>query len=400
VRVLMTAMLDPSVPILSRQAYLLALAPPSSSTIRRLGCEEFHAELTKAGCNARRKRDRDAAISTLAAEHRARLSHMAIQESTLIEYTRCIVTMEDELSEFSFDFVSLDLFIIFIGSLERSGASFSTASKYQAALLHFQQGCNYGLLPGQAPWASRSNPVIKRIFDGYAYKAGAAPARDISSTGPITLERFEELSAWVKKQSPIDQTDLSLLGGLRIIILAALRQIEVRTAKCKHYNPHTRMLTIVADKRDNAHTAIGGHQPTRRKWICMQEAHAWFEHRKGTARDEDYLFDPSRYKVRLLADLIKRASAALCWPPELRWSLHGTRHGGDQEIARAFEPTIARAEADLRLINGDTPDPSFLRAVAAASAALKNSLQADAMQQSASTRARYLMPVSSRMRRQ
>jgi len=392
-------MLDPSVPTLSRQAYLLALAAPSASTVKRLGFEEFNSELTRTIGSLRRKRDREAAVAVVAAEHRARLSHMAIQESTLIEYTRCIVAMEDELDEFSFDFVSLDLFIIFIGSLERSGASFSTASKYQAALLHFQQGCNYGLLPGQAPWASRSNPVIKRIFDGYAYKSGAAPSRDISLTGPITLERFHELADWVKRRTPTDQKDLSLLEGLRIIILAALRQIEVRTAKCKHYNPQTRMLTIVADKRDTAQTALGGHQPIRKKWICMQEAHAWFEHRKGTARDEDYLFDPSRYKVRALADLIKRASIALKWPPELRWSIHGTRHGGDQEIARAIEPTVTRATADLCLGAGDLADPSFVRAVAAASAALKNSLQAEAMQQCASTRARYLLPDAFRIRR-
>lgn len=370
-------------------AYLEKLSRRLAHTAptRRIGFEGYATLLDRLQKLPPLKRHQ--ALRATADEATARLVDDAIQESTLVEYARAINALEDELARRNLPAVTQDSFIIFLDHLQKEGASFSTAVKYQAALLHFQTGCRYGLSPGESTWASRTtNPTLKKVFDGLAYKRGNALPRGISSTGVLDVEKWQQLREWVESRSDgAKLADIRLSDGLKIVIHAALRQCEVISARCRDYNPDAQKLTIRQDKRDTAITAVkgGGFQPLREKWIVSSTARLWFEHRVGTARGEDYLFDPSMYKVRNMADLVKRAALALHWPAEVKWTFHSARHGGDQTI-----------DALLPTVSADTSNAQVASAVAVGVAAAKETLAAMAMQQSKPTRARYLNPLTAR----
>ena len=383
-----------------RYAYICSVAgieQDQRNTKQRLGFVAFGIELAEINRQHRNRAKREREISMRADIARARLSDNAIQPDTLVAYARCIVILEDTLAAHKHDHVTKDNFLIFLDCLEHEGASFSTAVKYQAALLHFQTAYGYGLAPDEPPWASREkNPILKKVFAGYAYKAGAAPDKSISHTAVLDLDHWQQMREWTEQKpaSPERTTDLVLLGGLRLVILMALRQCEVRTARCCHYDVTSHRLTIVHDKRHNAETAVSsrrapaGTQPVRPKWIVVEEAREWLAERVRTASDNDFIFDPARYKAQHMAGLVKRAAAALGWPEELKWCFHAARHGGDQEIAKALETASA---------NGGPHDHTFGDAIAAGVKAAKQHLLSEALQQSASTRYRYLMSVDDRL---
>ena len=370
-------------------AYIARLARRSAHRTHapRLGVSGFANTLDEAA--KLRGVKRTVAIGRAAESATARMVHAAIQEDTLVEYARAINSLEDELHSRGLPSVTQETFIIFLDHLQKEGASFSSAVKYQAALLHFQLGCRYGLSPGEQPWASRAtNPTLKKIFDGIAYKAGHALPRNVSSTGVLDVTLWQQMRSWIDARSDTDKnSDLRLSDGLLIVIHAALRQCEVLTALCRHYDPLTHKLTIVQDKRDSARSAVkgGGHQPLREKWIISPTARRWFEHRVATARDEDYLFDPSQFKVRHMADLVKRAALALKWPQEVKWCFHSARHGGDQTILKLLPEA-----------SSDTSDAQVAKAITSGIAVAREALEESAMQQTKATRIRYLASLTAR----
>jgi len=383
-----------------RYAYIRSIAgydTPSEKARSRLGLTAFSIELADVNESNRTRQKRDRDIAFRADIARARLADNAIQADTLLAYARCIVVLEDTLREHKHDHVTENTFVIFLDCLEREGAAFTTAVKYQAALLHFQTAYGYGLAPGEPAWASReTNPILKKIFAGYAYKAGEAPDKSISSTAVLDLNHWKQMRDWLLGMPPSPQraTDLVLLDGLRLVILMALRQCEVRTALCRHYDCASHRLTIVQDKRHNAETAVSarrapaGAQPIRPKWIVVEEARAWLAERTSRAAPDDYIFDPAKFKTQHMAGLVKRAAAALDWPEDLKWCFHSARHGGDQEIARILE-----AESVTETPN----DKTVSHAIAAGIKAAQQHLLDEALQQSASTRYRYLMSADARL---
>jgi len=358
------------------------------------------AELVR-GVRLPQKRRRTLEIE--AEEVQCSLINQAIRERTLIEYSRCIVAMEDALAPSNFDYVTEAAFKIFLGILASQGASVKTAGKYCAALYHFQLGCRYGLSPGEQPWASReSNATLRKMFSGFAFKAGEADSVT-SRTGVIDEARVDEIDAWIDRETDIARqaTDKRLAFGLRKVVQMALRQIEVRHARCEHYEPRERLLTIVRDKRNTAKAALPtGRFPIRRKWIVSEQAHKWLCDRQATANADDFIFDPKLYKVADMADLVKRAATALKWPADLKWCFHAARHGGDQDIEAYLKPTVAGLTSAAAALSPTIRfgSDAVRRAIAAGKAAMTGSLLDSATQQTAGTRKIYLAPVSTRSR--
>jgi integrase len=164
------------------------------------------------------------------------------------------------------------------------------------------------------------------------------------------MGRLQELQQWADKSPDLTlrATRLRLAAGLRIVILTALRKGEVRAARCRDYDPESRMLSLPREKAQNANTfvAAGGHTPApRKKWILSDDAHTFFSEQKASRCGDAFLFDPVKYKADDLSALIKQAASDLKWPDALDWSsLHTARHGGDQEIARRVNSDSAVAQ--------------------------------------------------------
>ena len=277
----------------------------------RPALEAFSDRVSELIRGVRQPHKRQRTLELEAEEVQFALINQAIREDTLVEYSRCIVAMEDALAPSNFEYVSEAAFKIFLGILASQGASVKTAGKYCAALYHFQLGCRYGLKPGEDPWASReSNATLRKMFSGFAFKAGTAESV-ASRTGVIDEARVDEIDAWIERDTDSSRqaTDRRLAFGLRKVVQMALRQIEVRHARCEHYEPRERMLTIIRDKRNNAKAALPtGRFPIRRKWIVSEHAHKWLCDRQATAKTGDFIFDPKLYKVADMADLVKRAA--------------------------------------------------------------------------------------------
>lgn len=369
----------------------------------RPALEAFSDRVSELIRGVRQPHKRQRTLELEAEEVQFALINQAIREDTLVEYSRCIVAMEDALAPSNFEYVSEAAFKIFLGILASQGASVKTAGKYCAALYHFQLGCRYGLKPGEDPWASReSNATLRKMFSGFAFKAGTAESV-ASRTGVIDEARVDEIDAWIERDTDSSRqaTDRRLAFGLRKVVQMALRQIEVRHARCEHYEPRERMLTIIRDKRNNAKAALPtGRFPIRRKWIVSEHAHKWLCDRQATAKTGDFIFDPKLYKVADMADLVKRAATALDWPADLKWCFHAARHGGDQDIEAHLQPAVAGVEAaaSAAVSTVAVGSDAVRRAIAAAKAAMAGSLLDSATQQTAGTRRIYLAPVNTRTR--
>lgn len=318
-------------------------------------------------------------ICRRAAEHRAVVCDGALKQTTLAAWQSKIAALEDVLAHIGAVRMTEDLFTIIIGELHKADRSLSLASKYQAAVLHWQLSRRWGLGPGEEAWASRvTNPTLKKMFQGFNFKQGEEPSEPERMRGAIGLAELALTEAWIGQrllQDPNDiraRADHLMIPGARVAIQAALRRSEIRSARCCDWDPGSQTLTVRVNKCFNANSMAHGVTSSYEKWIAITEAATFFTERKHNAAATEFLLCPKLYKFDNLADLFKRAAKEVPgFPQTLCFCGHSMRHGGVAEILNQLKNvSTAISQAAVAAVHAELPNaPACVVAKVAASAA-------------------------------
>jgi integrase len=234
----------------------------------------------------------------------------------------------DSLDGFVFSQIDYANFML---ALRDQGVAQSTADGFRAAVLHFQHRQQFGLLPGEAPWADSTK--IKKLTKGVAY----ASRRKLR--GAITYEMMADLINFC-----MNEGWSHCVAAIQVQFHTATRRQEVQEMRVGDMS-HDRLL-IRVDKRLRA---INDRQPEFDKEIVTQEARDAFAFAEEGLRRNDKMFSRARVPVRDVRAAIHAASAHFGWEEELGcfFSGHSLRHGGAQRILSITSAEVADALADV-----------------------------------------------------
>ncbi|CUF79472.1 Hypothetical protein, putative [Bodo saltans] len=248
----------------------------------------------------------------------AHLRHLRVAASTLHQYHANISALRAFLRELNALSLTKDMFIRYAEGLCRTGrAGVSTLRSQLSALRHFQRIDNLWVDESGHRWALDDD--LDEITKGVAFNGKAIKSKP---TGAITASMLASLVDLCQQdempQSMIDAFRLAWHGALRISQVSTLRADALVQDEDRFF------LAVQKDKRVRASSA---HGESHLKEISHEGAEI-FRALAEQREPHDWLFDPKTWNYPKLLGMIKYASSKLCWPQNLEWVFHSTRHGG------------------------------------------------------------------------
>jgi hypothetical protein len=265
-----------------------------------------------------------------AATVRDKLVDMSVVAETRANYEGSIATMKKWLEQRGESEMTLPLFtILLMNKALTTRDSKAAGSLRSAARWHVQHGGWPAMSNAFNNPFSAEGALMKQMCRGvnYAGRARCVPP------GSIDRKHFTQLIAFTRKSHDVSQRHLKVRAFYAIFCCALRKSEFFRLQKGDLTRGESPSLLLRTDKRWHAGGPIT--QPLHRRPVIINDCLTHIEAAELIKVEGEILFPRAEAGYDELTRIIKAAAVEYRWDTKLRWSLHGLRHGGAQEIVKA-----------------------------------------------------------------